>query len=353
MGPQSHRQGHRAPSRGPEGHTRAAGSGLQRAAPDPPQAWRPTPLRSPGQLCPAGRQTCPRSRGRSPPGSSAWTASPGTRGRQPTGTGHGTTCERPASATAAGPGGQRRLRSARPPLNTLAEAGLGLYSRGPAAPWGSAPGDPPRHSRAQRHLAPSATRSREPPGTLARCGSDVAGCAARARGPGPVQKQGACGPQRDARGPSAGTSRQQLGCRDKARPRQAARSHGHTPDPAEGLDADAGAESPHAQSGRLPSVRPSPARRTPVTAPAHSSVTNVANPAGRGGSRSSHLLLQEARGFPPAAPMGHTCGPHPRPRPVGKALWDPPRHSHVACRMWPLLGSNSPGQQHSETLGPT
>lgn len=85
MGPRSHRQGHRAPSRGPEGHTRAAGSGLQRAAPDPPQAWRPTPLRSPGQLCPAGRQTCPRSRGRSPPGSSAWTASPGTRGRQPTG----------------------------------------------------------------------------------------------------------------------------------------------------------------------------------------------------------------------------------------------------------------------------
>lgn len=324
MGPQSHRQGHRAPSRGPEGHTRAAGSGLQRAAPDPPQAWRPTPLRSPGQLCPAGRQTCPRSRGRSPPGSSAWTASPGTRGRQPT-----------------GQDTERRVRG-RPAPPLQAQGGSAACARRgrPSTPSrkpgrGSAPGDPPRHSRAQRHLAPSATRSWEPPGTLARCGSDVAGCAARARGPGPVQKQGACGPQRDARGPSAGTSRQQLGCQGEARPRHAARSHGHTPDPAEGLDADAGAESPHAQSGRLPSVRPSPARRTPVTAPAHSSVTNVANPAGRGGSRSSHLLLQEARGFPPAAPVGHTCGPHPRPCPVGKALWDPPRHSHVACgRFW-------------------
>lgn len=253
---------------------------------------------------------------------------------------------------------ERRVRGRPAPLLQAQGGSAACARRGcPSTPsrkpgWGSAPGDPPRHSRAQRRLAPSATRSREPPGTLARCGSDVAGCAARARGPGPVQKQGACGPQRDARGLSAGTSRQQLGCRGEARPRHAARSHGHTPDPAEGLDADAGAESPHAQSGRLPSVRPSPARRTPVTAPAHSSVTNVANPAGRGGSRSSHLLLQEARGFLPATPVGHTCGPHPRPRPVGKALWDPPRHSHVACRMWPLLGSNSPGQQHSETLGP-
>lgn len=44
---------------------------------------------SPGQLCPPGHQTCLQSRGRSPPGSSAWRVSTGTRGRRPTATGCG------------------------------------------------------------------------------------------------------------------------------------------------------------------------------------------------------------------------------------------------------------------------
>lgn len=246
---------------------------------------------------------------------------------------------------------ERRVRG-RPAPPLQAQGGSAACARRgrPSTPsrkpgWGSALGDPPRHGallsgtrRTTAGLSVALLPQPRAPGSR--------------RGPWPgaaltwlgVQREpGGRGPSR-SREPAARSATPEA--RLQGRPgsssaAEARRVHATrpgataTPDPAEGLDADAGAESPHAQSGRLPSVRPSPARRTPVTAPAHSSVTNVANPAGRGGSRSSHLLLQEARGFPPAAPVGHTCGPHPRPRPVGKALWDPPRHSHVACgRFW-------------------